>query len=205
MEPVILNIHWYDPGLYCILISLHKWSELDFRHDLLGVRFPAYFTLIVTQVSSKSLDHNSYNIEILRRWHHSILISVDRISWMDRFLCTSVSKVLNKQAFSSTKFIAAQLRTSRELVRRTLIEVWGMQRFSWWWIYHKSTAVRKPQRVVRSQQLLKSWESTLRTGLSILSPLTKVGRIDPTIVHRNRVYPAVWCQLDRFITLTRKS
>jgi hypothetical protein len=67
MESVILNIHWHDPELYCILISPHKWSELDFLHELLGVCFTEYSTLKVAQVSSKILENNSCNIERLRR------------------------------------------------------------------------------------------------------------------------------------------
>jgi hypothetical protein len=37
----------------------------------------------------------------------------------------AVSKILSEQAFSSTKYVAAQLRRNLKLVKRILIEVFG--------------------------------------------------------------------------------
>jgi hypothetical protein len=46
-------------------------------------------------------------------------------------LSKAESKILKGLPFNSTKFIAAQLQTSHELAKRTLIEVLGMKKFSW--------------------------------------------------------------------------
>jgi hypothetical protein len=65
----------------------------------------------------------------------------------------AISKVLNEQPFSSARYIAAQLRTSRNLVKRTLVEVLGMQKFSLRWVPRKLTVAQKGQRVADSRIL----------------------------------------------------
>jgi hypothetical protein len=65
-----------------------------------------------------------------------------------------VSKVLNEQPFSSTKYIAAQLRASGELVKRTLIEALGMKKFISRWVSHEPTAPQKAERVVGPRKSL---------------------------------------------------
>jgi hypothetical protein len=45
-------------------------------------------------------------------------------------IAQAVFKVLNEQPFSSTKDLAAQFRTSRELLKRTLTTVSGMNKIN---------------------------------------------------------------------------
>jgi hypothetical protein len=45
-------------------------------------------------------------------------------------IAEALSKVLSEYPFGSTKYISAQRGTSRELVKRTIIKVLGMKRFS---------------------------------------------------------------------------
>jgi hypothetical protein len=71
-------------------------------------------------------------------------------------LAEAISKFLNEQPFSSTRYIAAQLRTSRNLVKRTLVEVLGMQKFSLRWVPHELTVAQKGQRVADSRRLLQA-------------------------------------------------
>jgi hypothetical protein len=69
-------------------------------------------------------------------------------------IADAVSHILSEQPFSSTESIAAQLRTSRELVKKTLVEVLGMKKFRLRWVAHERTVAQKPQRVVDSRRLL---------------------------------------------------
>jgi hypothetical protein len=67
-------------------------------------------------------------------------------------IAEAVSQVLNEQPFSSTKYIAAQLRLSRELVKR--IDAMGMRKVSLCCVAHTVIAVQKAQRVADSRGLL---------------------------------------------------
>ena len=68
----------------------------------------------------------------------------------------SVFQVLREQPFSSTKYIACQLRVSRELVKRTLTESLGMRKFSLRWVPHVLGIDQKRERVTESQKLLEA-------------------------------------------------
>jgi hypothetical protein len=68
----------------------------------------------------------------------------------------TVSQLLREQPFSSTKHIAAQLRLSRTSVKRTLVSVLGMRKFSLRWVTHDLTEFHKAQRVKDSRGLLKA-------------------------------------------------
>jgi hypothetical protein len=76
----------------------------------------------------------------------------------------AVAKVLNEEPFSSTKHIAAQLRTSRELVKRTLIDVLGMKKFSLRWVPHTLTGAQKRDRVADSRRLLTALRADAANG-----------------------------------------
>jgi hypothetical protein len=68
----------------------------------------------------------------------------------------AVSHVLSEQPFSSAKYIAAQLRTSRDLVKKTLVEVLGMKKFSLRWVPHELTVAQKRQRAAHSRRLVQT-------------------------------------------------
>jgi hypothetical protein len=70
-------------------------------------------------------------------------------------IAEAVSKVMSEQPFSSTKDMTAQLRASRKLVKRTLIEVLGVKKFNLRWVPHELAAARKAQRVVDSPKLFR--------------------------------------------------
>jgi hypothetical protein len=55
--------------------------------------------------------------------------------------------ILSQQPFSSTKYIAAELRTSRDLVKKTVVEVLRMKKFSLRRVPHELTVAQKRQRV----------------------------------------------------------
>jgi histone-lysine N-methyltransferase SETMAR len=64
--------------------------------------------------------------------------------------------VLSEQPFSSTKYIAAQLHVSRAVVKRTLVKVLGMKKYSLRWVPHDLSEHQKAQRVIDSQSLLEA-------------------------------------------------
>jgi hypothetical protein len=68
----------------------------------------------------------------------------------------AVPQLLREGPFSSTRHIAAQLRLSRTLVKRTLVSVLGIRKFSLRWISHDLTEFQKAQRVKVSRGLLKA-------------------------------------------------
>jgi hypothetical protein len=45
-------------------------------------------------------------------------------------IAEAVSHILSEQPFNSAKYNAAELLTSRDMVKKTLVEVLGMQKFS---------------------------------------------------------------------------
>jgi hypothetical protein len=67
----------------------------------------------------------------------------------------AVSQLLREEPFSSTRHIAAQLRLSRTSVKRTLVSVLGIRKFSLRLIPHDVTESQKAQRVKDSRGLLK--------------------------------------------------
>jgi hypothetical protein len=71
-------------------------------------------------------------------------------------IAEAVSHILREQPFSSTKYIAAQLGTTRDLVRKTLVEVLGMKKFSLRWVPHELTVAQKRQRIADSRRLFQS-------------------------------------------------
>jgi hypothetical protein len=70
-------------------------------------------------------------------------------------IAKAVSQILSQQPFSSTKYIAAQLRTSRGLMKKTVVDVLGMQKLSLGWVPHGLTVAGKRQRVADSRRLLQ--------------------------------------------------
>jgi histone-lysine N-methyltransferase SETMAR len=64
--------------------------------------------------------------------------------------------ILREQPFSSTKYIAAQLRTSRDLVKKTVVEVLRIKRFNLRWVPRELTVAQKRQRVADSRRLLQT-------------------------------------------------
>jgi hypothetical protein len=68
----------------------------------------------------------------------------------------AVSQLLREEPFSSTRHIAVQLRLSRTSVKRTLVSVLGMRKFSLRWVPHDLTEFQKAQRVKDSRGLLKA-------------------------------------------------
>jgi hypothetical protein len=71
-------------------------------------------------------------------------------------IAEAVSHILSEQLFSSTTYLAAQLQTSRDLVKKTLVEVLGMTTFSLRWVSHELTVAQKRQGVADSRRLLQT-------------------------------------------------
>jgi histone-lysine N-methyltransferase SETMAR len=67
----------------------------------------------------------------------------------------AVSQLRREEPFSSTRHIAAQLRLSRKSVKRTLVSVLGMRKFSFRWVPHDLTEFQNAQSVKNSRGLLK--------------------------------------------------
>jgi hypothetical protein len=68
----------------------------------------------------------------------------------------AVSQLLREEPFSSTRHIAAQLGLSRTSVKRTLVSVLGMRKFSLQWVPHDLTGFHIAQCVKDSRVLLKA-------------------------------------------------
>jgi hypothetical protein len=58
------------------------------------------------------------------------------VSKPGRPVSEAVSQLLREEPFSSTRHIAAQLRLSRTSVKRILVSVLGMKKFSSRWVSH---------------------------------------------------------------------
>jgi hypothetical protein len=87
-------------------------------------------------------------------------------------IAEAVSHILSKQPFSSTKYIAAQLRTSGDLVKQTLVEVLGMKKSHLRWVPHELTVAQTRQRVADSRRLLQTLIPDARNELTnIISTL----------------------------------
>jgi hypothetical protein len=78
----------------------------------------------------------------------------------------AISKVLNEEPFSSTTYVAARLRTNRELVKRTLTNVLGMRKFSLYWVPRTLAVAQKRQQVVDSQWLLRALTGGTANGFT---------------------------------------
>jgi hypothetical protein len=61
-------------------------------------------------------------------------------------IAEAVSQLLKEEPFRSTTRIAAQLSLRRTSVKRTLISVLGMKKFSLRWVSHDLTGSQKAQR-----------------------------------------------------------
>jgi hypothetical protein len=68
----------------------------------------------------------------------------------------AVPQLLRQEPFSSTRHNAAQLRLSRTSVKRTLVSVLRMRKFSFRWVPHDLTEFQKAQRVKDPRGLLKA-------------------------------------------------
>jgi hypothetical protein len=64
----------------------------------------------------------------------------------------AASHILGQQPFSSTKFLAAELRTRRDLVTKTLVKVLRMKTFSLRWAPDDRRVAQKRQRVADSRR-----------------------------------------------------
>jgi hypothetical protein len=79
-------------------------------------------------------------------------------------IAEAVSQLLREEPFSSTRCIAAQLRLSRTSVKRTLISVLGMKKFSLPWVPHDLTESQKAQSVKDSRMLLKALKADAKNN-----------------------------------------
>jgi hypothetical protein len=66
------------------------------------------------------------------------------------------SNVLSEQPFSSTRYIAGQLRRSRDLAKRTLVGVLEMNKFSLRCVSHQLRVAEKREGVADSRRLLQA-------------------------------------------------
>jgi hypothetical protein len=65
-------------------------------------------------------------------------------------IAEAVSQVRDEEPFNLAKYIAAQLRMSCELMKRTLIDFSGMEKFSLHWVTQALAVERKPERIADS-------------------------------------------------------
>jgi hypothetical protein len=68
----------------------------------------------------------------------------------------AVLQVLNEERFSSTKYVASQLRISRKVAKRTLIDSLGMEKFSLRPGFHAFAVEQKLEKVADWRRLFKA-------------------------------------------------
>jgi hypothetical protein len=77
-----------------------------------------------------------------------------------------VSHILSEQRFTSTRYIGTQLRTSRDLVKKTVVEVLGMKKFSSRCVPHELTVAQKCQQVADSRRRFQTLTGDTRYELT---------------------------------------
>jgi hypothetical protein len=107
----------------------------------------------------------------------------------------AVSQGLREELFRSTRYLAAQLRLGRTSVKRTLVSVLGMEKFSLRSIPYDLTQSQKAQRVKDSRMPLKGLKVDARDNLFHWS-------YEP---NRNGVPPELQSQLEHFRKLTQNN
>jgi hypothetical protein len=112
-------------------------------------------------------------------------------------ISAAVSTALAEWQFGLRKSRAAQLRVSRELVKRTLVDVLVTKKFSLRLVSHALTSIHKTQHVDDSQICSRCSSPVPRTYFSTSSPLMRVSTIGPMNTHRNGLHYGIWCQLGR--------